>query len=91
MSIEEKKHYEDRATGDRDRYKGEMSSYQSTAMMKGAQRGDHGGGGGHHSDDEDSHEQQQPVRRKGESNGEKKAKGDDYHHSHNKHEQYQDE
>ena len=29
-NMEEKKHYEDRATGDRDRYKGEMSSYQSS-------------------------------------------------------------
>ena len=45
MSAEEKRVYEDRATGDRDRYKGEMNSYQSTAMMKGG-RGSGGGGGG---------------------------------------------
>ena len=45
MSAEEKRLYEDRATGDRDRYKGEMNSYQSTAMMKGG-RGSGGGGGG---------------------------------------------
>ena len=43
MSAEEKRLYEDRATGDRDRYKGEMNSYQSTAMMKGG-RGSSGGG-----------------------------------------------
>ena len=35
MTPEEKRLYENRATGDRDRYKGEMNSYQSTAMMKG--------------------------------------------------------
>src|ERR1700722_3373936 len=34
MSAEEKKSYEDRASGDRDRYKGEMNQYQSTAMIK---------------------------------------------------------
>ena len=46
MSAEEKRVYEDRATGDRDRYKGEMNSYQSTAMMKGG-RGSRGESGGH--------------------------------------------
>ena len=94
MSNEEKKHYEDRATGDRDRYKGEMSSYQSTAMMKGAQRehgggggggegrsgGGGGGGGGNHRSEEEG---DSPVRRKGDSNGgDKKAKTDDYHAYH---------
>lgn len=34
MTAEEKKPYEDRATNDRDRYKGEMNSYQSASMMK---------------------------------------------------------
>ena len=46
MPPEEKRMYEDRATGDRDRYKGEMNSYQSTAMMKGNRGGGGGGGGG---------------------------------------------
>lgn len=35
MSAEEKKPYELRATGDRDRYKSEMGSYQSANMLKG--------------------------------------------------------
>lgn len=35
MSPEEKKPYEIRATGDRDRYKAEMGSYQSANMLKG--------------------------------------------------------
>jgi len=34
MTAEEKKPYEDRATSDRDRYKGEMNQYQSQSMMK---------------------------------------------------------
>ena len=86
MSNEEKKHYEDRATGDRDRYKGEMSSYQSSAMMKGAQRDRGGEGRGGGSGDAHSEEEgDSPVRRKGDSNGgEKKAKADSYH-SYDKH------
>lgn len=35
MSAEEKRPYESRATGDRDRYKAEMGSYQSANMLKG--------------------------------------------------------
>jgi hypothetical protein len=35
MSAEEKKPYEIRASGDRDRYKAEMGSYQSANMLKG--------------------------------------------------------
>ena len=35
MSAEEKRPYENRATGDRDRYKAEMGSYQSANMLKG--------------------------------------------------------
>lgn len=35
MSAEEKKPYEIRASGDRDRYKSEMGSYQSANMLKG--------------------------------------------------------
>ncbi len=35
MSAEEKRPYESRASGDRDRYKAEMGSYQSANMLKG--------------------------------------------------------
>jgi hypothetical protein len=34
MTAEEKRPYEDLASGDRDRYKGEMNQYQSNVMMK---------------------------------------------------------
>ncbi len=73
MSAEEKRPYEDRASGDRDRYKGEMNQYQSNVMMKQVNAAT-GGSAGSVSQ---SQSQGTPDDGEGEGDGELDGEGDD--------------